>query len=341
MLAEAKEHGRAADVSVEAAPSAERRCSGPQPPPTPAAPRFINVLVTPKINFSLERKNHWRVAADISQAELREAFLTRFPVRFEANDLHFQPAKPNTQLGAEPSDRLVFRISAKGVEEERVLLGILKELDGAYAAKTEAALEAARADVISASLGFQTIADEVRAAQEAAARKWEREVRTLKDLQKTNQKRLFLLEQERNTLRDATSKSAERADAATRELRADVARLAQENADLRSQTAALTEQMAVMEGCLRSFSSRASASSAGPSAQADGETQTDDDIERTPSQSELYWQQQLSAVSDWLKTGAALLRDPPAPAVGCRGENEGIVGVRVGEGETCAGGAER
>ena len=108
MLAEAKEQGRAADVSVEAAPSAERRGSGPRPPPTPAAPRFINVLVTPKINFSLERKNHWRVAADISQAELREAFLTRFPVRFEANDLHFQPTKPNTQLSSDSSEEVWY-----------------------------------------------------------------------------------------------------------------------------------------------------------------------------------------------------------------------------------------
>ena len=41
------------------------------------------------------------------------------------------------------------------------------------------------------------IADEIREGQQAAAKKWEKEVRLLKEHQSTNQKRLFLLEQEK------------------------------------------------------------------------------------------------------------------------------------------------
>ena len=64
-----------------------------------------------------------------------------------------------------------------GGDDERVLLQILSSLDKAYSAKYEKQLEEARADLLSSSMSFQVVADEVRAGQAAAQKKWEREVR--------------------------------------------------------------------------------------------------------------------------------------------------------------------
>lgn len=56
---------------------------------------------------------------------------------------------------------------------------------------------------------LQVVADEVRAAQGAAHKKWEREVRSLKEQMSTNQKRLFLLEREKEGLMKSQSASEE------------------------------------------------------------------------------------------------------------------------------------
>ena len=92
---------------------------------------------------------------DIPQSELQEAFLARFPVRFEAADLSFKCATPSLHLAGQ--ERVVYRIgSVSGsVDEERVLLRILSSLDKAYSAKYERQLEEARAELLSSSMSFQ------------------------------------------------------------------------------------------------------------------------------------------------------------------------------------------
>jgi hypothetical protein len=67
---------------------------------------------------------------------------------------------------------------------------------------------------------LQVVADEVRSAQEAASRRWETEVRSLKDFQSKNQKRLFLLEQERDQLRDQLHRASSSSEKASAQLRA-------------------------------------------------------------------------------------------------------------------------
>ena len=185
----------------------------PAPPPSSSsssaasagASQFLTVLVTPKLTFSLPRQPHWRVVEDIAQEELQKAFLARFPMRFDAERLVFRSATP--ALGLDGRERLVYRIGAEGAEEERVLLTVLSELDSAYKASYEKQLEQARAELLSSSMSFQVIADEIREGQQAAAKKWEKEVRLLKEHQSTNQKRLFLLEQEKNQLQQTASAS--------------------------------------------------------------------------------------------------------------------------------------
>ena len=157
--------------------------------------RFLTCLVTPKITFSLPRRPHWKVAEDISQDDLRDAFLSRFPVRFEAAKLAFRCATPALDVAAAGA-KLVFRVSAlaDGGDDERVLLSILQDLDKAYSTKYERQLEEARADLLSSSSSFTLIADEIREGQLASSKRWEKEIRMLKEQMLTNQKRTFLLE---------------------------------------------------------------------------------------------------------------------------------------------------
>ena len=136
---------------------------------------------------------------------MRAAFLSRFPVRFEVGALNFRCATPAVDLRAQ--DRLVFRVTAAGAEEDRVLPSILRELDKAYTARFEGQLEQARADMLSSSMTFQVVADEIREGQAAYQKKWEKETRSMKEHLSINQKRLFLLEQEKNQLQQTASAS--------------------------------------------------------------------------------------------------------------------------------------
>merc|ERR1719231_2151124 len=103
----------------------EKKPSVPSQPPLPdnLSP-FISVLITPKLTFSLQRKQEWRVPDDIPQAALREAFLSRFPMHFEPPDIEFKCATPALELHS--AERLVYRIgSVRGGDDERLLLQIL------------------------------------------------------------------------------------------------------------------------------------------------------------------------------------------------------------------------
>lgn len=195
-----------------------------------AEPRLINVLVTPKLSFALRLQPGWKRASDIEEDALRLAFLARFPVKLRAEHLTFRCATPTASL---ETGTLVYRIGAADVSEDRVLLSVLSELDKSYTAKFEAALERARADCLSASNCFQVVADEVRTAQEATSRRWESEVRSLKETQGKSQKRLFLLEQERDQLRDQLLRATTSSKRAVSELRTNLGGLAEENASLR------------------------------------------------------------------------------------------------------------
>jgi len=115
--------------------------------------RMLNVLVTPKITFALPLKSSWETVEDIDEHALREAFLARFPVKLRAEHLTFKCATPGAQLGDQPT--LVYRISASGMPDDRVLLSVLSELDHSYTAKFTEQLERARADCLASSNCFQ------------------------------------------------------------------------------------------------------------------------------------------------------------------------------------------
>ena len=288
----------------------------PAPPPSSSssssaasagASQFLTVLVTPKLTFSLPRQPHWRVVEDIAQEELQKAFLARFPMRFDAERLVFRSATP--ALGLDGRERLVYRIGAEGAEEERVLLTVLSELDSAYKASYEKQLEQARAELLSSSMSFQVIADEIREGQQAAAKKWEKEVRLLKEHQSTNQKRLFLLEQEKEQLQKVVST----ADSRTGALEQSVAGLSEENSQLRTRAAALEAQLAALQEVVADGVGRLTVQpdGGGEKAASAAGTQTEGEGGEEASRRAMQqWQQQMSGVRDWLKAGEALLRDP-------------------------------
>jgi len=290
-----------------------------------SASSFINILVTPKITFSLPRRPEWSGVDDIPQEDLRTAFLTRFPIQFDPDHLTFTCATPTKKL-SESSECVVFRIGADGVKEERVLLSILNEIDKAYSAKYEKQLEEARADLLSSSMNFQVVADEVRHATQTTSKKWEKDVRSLKDQLSTNQKRLFLLEQEKDQLqRTATS-----ANTIAGQLRRDVAELSVENSELKTRMGELEVQFSAMRAVLASHHAVAAVPPAVP--QKNVAVQANVTAEESGYTTE-HWNQQLKAVSDWLQTGAALFRDGHMQAQGdlrsnCSGNGAAVASVQ-------------
>ena len=82
--------------------------------------------------------------------------------------------------------------------------------------------------MLSSSMTFQVVADEIREGQAAYQKKWEKETRGMREHLSINQKRLFLLEQEKNQLQQTASTS----ESLTGVLRDRVSGLATENAAL-------------------------------------------------------------------------------------------------------------
>ena len=264
---------KASETAVTRSPPSQQPAAQPSLPPAPPPPEtdgYLTVLVTPKITFSLPRHTAWRTADDIGQELLRDAFLTRFPMRFDAEKLNFTCTTPALPL--EGRSRLVYRISSAGDDEERVLLHILSALDKAYAKHFEKRFEEVRSDMLSSSMNFQIVADEVRLAQEAAEGKWEKAVKGLKEQLSVNQKRLFLLEREKEGL----LKTVQTSDEQVVRLRRSVDALGVENdrmrtrqGDLESQIVALRELVTSVVGATASTAPTASAASAGPTTPAE------------------------------------------------------------------------
>ena len=264
---------KTSETAVTRSPPPQPPATQPSLPPAPPPPEtdgYLTVLVTPKITFSLPRHTAWRTADDIGQELLRDAFLTRFPMRFDAEKLNFTCTTPALPL--EGRSRLVYRISSAGDDEERVLLHILSALDKAYAKHFEKRFEEVRSDMLSSSMNFQIVADEVRLAQEAAEGKWEKAVKGLKEQLSVNQKRLFLLEREKEGL----LKTVQTSDEQVVRLRRSVDALGVENdrmrtrqGDLESQIVALRELVTSVVGASASTAPTASAASAGPTTPAE------------------------------------------------------------------------
>ncbi|KAH8060209.1 hypothetical protein JL722_5173 [Aureococcus anophagefferens] len=172
--------------SAAAAPRADdapRRPTRPCACPRSRARRagVLHCLVTPKLLFSVPRDASWRVAGDVPQGVLREGFSRRFPLTIAGLDhLSFEAASRGAAAGgADPP--AVYRLTSSDEAEERILLGILRALERAYESKHRLALDQARTDMLSSSMTFQVMADEIRARQEESKAKFDKETAKLKD----------------------------------------------------------------------------------------------------------------------------------------------------------------
>ena len=201
--------GSAAAFAPAAAPRADDAPPAPDAPlrvpkvEGAPAPGVMHCLVTPKLLFSVPRDASWRVAGDVPQGVLREGFSRRFPLTIAGLDHLSFEAVGKRELGAAAGGGdppAVFRLTSSDEAEERILLGILRALERAYESKHRLALDQARTDMLSSSMTFQVMADEIRARQDEARAKFERDTRGLKDSLTSTSKRLFLLEQEKDAL---------------------------------------------------------------------------------------------------------------------------------------------
>lgn len=292
---------RSGEAMSEASPTPDGPSVEPVPSPS-SAPSFITCIVTPKLSFSLPNKG-WPSTGSIDQADLRAAFLARFPLAFDAERITFTPVGARE---SPPPERVVFKISARArqgagdVDDERVLLEVLSLLDKAYAEKHRQQLEAARADLVSSSISFETVAEEIRRAQAAAAK----EVTALKDQASSSQKRLYLLELEKEQLQAART-SAHTANAG---LRRQVDELAAENLALRSRVDGLEALVADLVANTAGRAGGATPVSA-PAPRAEACVQTADPAADL-----------VASMSAWLLQGSAILlqgssvADPARPA---------------------------
>lgn len=234
-----------------------------------AAERFITCIVTPKISFSLPNKG-WSHVEEISQSDLRKAFLARFPMEFDVERVVFTPllSKQPAEQQSLPS-RLVFKIGVRGsagsdslVDDEHVLLNILQSLDKAYAERHQAQLASAKSELLSSCMSFELMADEIRRAQTSAAS----ELSRLKEQASSSQKRLFMLELEKEQLQAARASSESVSEA----LRQRVDLLARENRELRGEVGGLTDRLESLTQLVLASTERAPAPAADAVAQQAG-----------------------------------------------------------------------
>jgi len=236
---EGVERGAATSTSLPRAPA-----------PRPAAGAgLLECLVTPKLPFSVPRDAAWATAADVPQAALLAGFRSRFPAALGGlAGLRFEPVSRRPLPSGDGAGPAIFRLTSADDAEDRVLLGVLRELERALESKHRASLERARTDMLSSSMTFQVMADEIHARQAEARAVFDAESRGLKETLASTSKRLFLLEQEKGAL--ARDVAASHKSCAT--LQRCVDRLHDENAGLRGRMAALEARLeAVLEAADR------------------------------------------------------------------------------------------
>ncbi|KAJ1451032.1 hypothetical protein M885DRAFT_530756 [Pelagophyceae sp. CCMP2097] len=202
--------------------------------------KLLTCLVTPKLSFSIALSPEWRTAKDIPQEALRCGLASRLPVGSALPGLKFEPVGGSAEL--RDADMAVFRLTSDDEADERVLLSLLREIERVYANKNKAALDQARTDMLSSSMTFQVLADEIRVRQGEAQAKHDRESRAVRDSLQTTSKRLFLLEQEKESL----TKTVHASEVVNGRMRKTVETVAAENAELHGRVANLERQLTLL-----------------------------------------------------------------------------------------------
>jgi len=173
---------------------------------------FMTVIVTPKLSFQLCKRPEWKTVEDISQDDLRRGFLSRFPpaLWMSSEKFAFKPALPPSSQITEDTRSLVFKLVSEEVSDERVMLGILRELEKSYEAIIRRAVTETRSEALNEQLSLQEQAEAARREQEKQVKDLRKDNKGLRDQLQSMQKRLFLLEQEKDQLRKEMQQMQER-----------------------------------------------------------------------------------------------------------------------------------
>lgn len=178
----------------------------------PGQDDYLTVIVTPKLTFQLLRRPEWATVEDISQDELRRGFLSRFPpaLWMSSEKFSFRPALPPMARITEETTSLVFKIVSDEVSDERVLLGILRELEKSYEAIIRRAVNETRSEALQEQVLLQEQAEDARKELDKQLAELRKDNKSLRDQIQSIQKRLFLVEQEKDQLRKEQKPMQER-----------------------------------------------------------------------------------------------------------------------------------
>eukprot|EP00746_Dinoflagellata_sp_MGD_P167604 gnl/MRDRNA2_/MRDRNA2_98368_c0_seq1.p1 gnl/MRDRNA2_/MRDRNA2_98368_c0~~gnl/MRDRNA2_/MRDRNA2_98368_c0_seq1.p1 ORF type:complete len:333 (+),score=78.50 gnl/MRDRNA2_/MRDRNA2_98368_c0_seq1:107-1105(+) len=279
---------------------------------------FLTCMVTPKLTFSVRRQAQWRHVEDISQDELRTSFLRRFPttVNVDFSRLSFCPAVPPSTELTEDMQMLVFKVVSEDVAEDRVMLKIIQELERAYEIKVQESVAEERKQMESDSLSFQSLVDEVKRDHAEHVNTTARDNRELRDQLQSIQKRLFLVEQEKDQLLKEHVQLRETISKGEVEQQVEISKLKDENEDLRSQIADMRSHV---HGALGSSGDHLSAGS------GDGDPSTSSASTAALEERVAQLTQQIGSLQVWLQQGSNLLGPLAAGQVSAKVPSEAAV----------------
>ncbi|CAK0888284.1 unnamed protein product [Prorocentrum cordatum] len=163
---------------------------------------YISVIVAPKMNFQLRRRPEWKEIQDISQEDLRQGFMSRFPPAFRksSDTFSFRPALPLTAAITEETTSLVFKLVSDKMPDDRAMLSILREMEKSYEGILRKSLSE-RSEALQDQFVFQEEIEEAQREQEKQLQALRKDNSSLRGQLQSVQKRLFLLEQEKDQLR--------------------------------------------------------------------------------------------------------------------------------------------
>lgn len=197
---------------------------------------FVSCIVTPKLTFNVLRRPEWRCVGDIPQDDLRSGFALRFPpeIGLDFEKFTFRAATPPSTELTEQTRTLVFKVVSDNLSEDRVLLSILNELERGYESKIKKVVEQQFA---SESLSLQSVVDDMKKAQDKQGKERQKHDRDLRDQMQTIQKRLFLLEQEKESLQKGHQDLKSQLKEARRSSEEQLKSIRDENVELRADLA--------------------------------------------------------------------------------------------------------
>eukprot|EP00927_Polykrikos_kofoidii_P081515 TRINITY_DN7898_c0_g1_i3.p1 TRINITY_DN7898_c0_g1~~TRINITY_DN7898_c0_g1_i3.p1 ORF type:complete len:416 (+),score=95.79 TRINITY_DN7898_c0_g1_i3:60-1307(+) len=172
---------------------------------------YVTVVVTPKLSFQVVKRPEWRTVDDISQEDLKRGFLSRFPpaLWMSSHKFSFKPALAPTSLITEETKCLVFKLVSDEVADERIMLTILRELEKSYEGIIRRAVNETRSEALQEQVLLQEQAEGARREQEKKLGELKKENKSIRDQMQSMQKRLFLVEQEKDQMRKEQQQTKE------------------------------------------------------------------------------------------------------------------------------------